>query len=127
MDSKPQKRWNARDIAALYRDKIAAGEYAPGRPLPPAKGVAKEFGVALQTAQNAYKQLEADGLVEGRRGSGTYVIDPVKGAQTAQEAAASLRDLQGQLKKVTSQLSQLSDRVADLEGAVPRVKSPESE
>ncbi|GHC33064.1 GntR family transcriptional regulator [Streptomyces cinnamoneus] len=115
MDSKPQKPPSAKDIAARFRSKIADGAYSPGSRLPGAKNLAQELGVALMTVQGAYQQLAADGLVEGRRGSGTYVVDPKEGQPTAQQTASSLRDLQEQLHHVTSRLADLADRVAELE------------
>jgi len=117
MDWKPEKPPTAKEIAARFRDALAAGKYSPGARLPGAKGVAKELGVSLMTVQSAYRQLADDGLVEGRPGSGTYVIDPQKGEQTASQAARGLRELQDQLNHVTSRLSELQDRVERLEAA----------
>lgn len=115
MDWKPEKPPTAKEIAAKFRSDIADGVYPPGRQLPGAKGLAGVLGVALMTVQNAYRQLAEDGLVAGRQGSGTYVLDPKAGDPTAQESAAGLRDLQQQLSHVTSQLSELQDRVGRLE------------
>ncbi|MBY8877479.1 GntR family transcriptional regulator [Actinacidiphila acidipaludis] len=119
MDWKPEKPPSAKEIAGRFRDDIAAGTYPPGRQLPGAKGVAKALGVALMTVQSAYKQLAEDGLVEGRPGSGTYVIEPQKGQPSASETALGLRELQDHLSHVTSQLSELRDRVARLETVQP--------
>lgn len=127
MDSKPGKRPSAREIAAKFRKDIAEGVYGTGAQLPGAQSYARKLGVALMTVQNAYRQLAEDGLVEGRRGSGTYVIDPAEGEPSAQEAAASIRDLQGQLKHVTSQLGELSERVAKLEEGGPPTASREDQ
>ncbi|MFI0908692.1 GntR family transcriptional regulator [Streptomyces sioyaensis] len=115
MDSKPSKTPNAREIAAQIRDDIAAGKYGPGARLPGAKGYAKKLGVALMTVQRAYGQLAEEGLVEGRPGSGTYVVDPVQGEPTAQQTAASFRDIHAELVRVTAQLADLTKRVAKLE------------
>ncbi|MGW9427479.1 GntR family transcriptional regulator [Streptomyces decoyicus] len=115
MDSKPSKTPNAREIAAQIRDGIAAGTYGPGARLPGAKGYAKKLGVALMTVQRAYGQLAEEGLVEGRQGSGTYVIDPVQGEPTAQQTAVSIRDVKAELVRVTAQLADLAERVAKLE------------
>lgn len=115
MDWKPETPPSAKDIAAKYRADIADGTYSPGARLPGAQGLAKKLGVALMTVQSAYRQLAEDGLVEGRPGSGTYVVDAKKGEPSAQLVAASLRDLQDQMKHVTSQLSDLRDRVEWLE------------
>ncbi|MGP3985093.1 GntR family transcriptional regulator [Streptomyces sp. KR80] len=123
MDSKPEKP-NAKEIAAKFRNDIADGVYGPGARLPGAQGYAKKLGVALMTVQHAYRQLAEDGLVIGRQGSGTYVIDPAKGEPTAQQAAASIRDLQTELTHVTSQLQELSDRVARLEEDRASAASP---
>ncbi|MFP1625674.1 GntR family transcriptional regulator [Streptomyces sp. 5K101] len=117
MDWKPAKPPTAKEIAARFRDRLAAGTYSPGARLPGAKGLAKELGVSLMTVQSAYKQLADDGLVEGRPGSGTYVVDPQKGDQTANQTALGLRELRSQLSHVTSQLSELRDRVERLEAA----------
>jgi DNA-binding GntR family transcriptional regulator len=119
MDWKPEKPPSAKEIAGRFRDEIAAGTYPPGRQLPGAKGVATTLGVALMTVQSAYKQLADDGLVEGRPGSGTYVIDPQKGQPAASETALGMRELQDHLTHVTSQLSELRDRVNRLEAAQP--------
>ncbi|MFJ4806417.1 GntR family transcriptional regulator [Streptomyces murinus] len=115
MDWKPEKPPTAKEIAARFRDDLAAERYSPGARLPGAKGMAKELGVSLMTVQSAYKQLAEDGLVEGRAGSGTYVIDPKKGNQTAGQTARGLRELQDHLAHVTSQLSELRVRVEQLE------------
>ncbi|MFD7163115.1 GntR family transcriptional regulator [Streptomyces violascens] len=119
MDWTSEKPLTAKEIAARFRDAIADGEYAPGQQLPGAKGLARELGVALQTMQNAYKELAADGLVAGRVGSGTYVLDPRKGDPSPQETATGLRDLQKHLNQLTSQLSDLRDRVERLEADHP--------
>lgn len=126
MDWKPEKPPSAREIAGRFRDEIASGTYPPGHQLPGAKGVAKSLGVALMTVQSAYKQLAEDGLVEGRPGSGTYVIDPQKGQPTAGDTALGLRELQERLTHVTSQLSELRDRVDRLE-AVQAGRSDENQ
>ncbi|WP_052411323.1 GntR family transcriptional regulator [Streptomyces sp. NRRL S-118] len=115
MDWKPERPPAAKEIAANFRDRIADGTYPPGGQLPGAKGLAKELGVSLMTVQSAYRQLADDGLVVGRRGSGTYVIDPKKGDPTAQQTALGLRELQDQLTHLTSQLSELRERVERLE------------
>ncbi|WP_030773723.1 GntR family transcriptional regulator [Streptomyces sp. NRRL F-2664] len=117
MDWNPEKPPSAKDIAAKFRKDIGAGVYPTGSPLPGAKGLAKQLGVGLMTVQSAYKQLAEDGLVVGRQGSGTYVLDPKKGDPTARETALGLRDLQEHVAHLTSQLSELQGRVERLEAA----------
>ncbi|MFI7349109.1 GntR family transcriptional regulator [Streptomyces sp. NPDC049936] len=118
MDSQPKRKLNAREIAARIRDEIAAGTFGPGDRLPGARAYAKKLGVALMTVQNAYTQLQDEGLVEGRTGSGTYVRDPAPGEQAPREAARRLAELQAEVARVSTELSGLVERVKQLEAVV---------
>jgi len=51
------------------------GTLAAGDPLPSVRQLAAELGVNPNTVQQAYRELERDGLVEVRRGRGTFVSD----------------------------------------------------
>src|SRR5687768_7996776 len=63
-------------IETYLRQSIVAGALAPATRLPAARQVAQDLGVSRITVENAYAVLEADGLVERRAGSGTYVMRP---------------------------------------------------
>ena len=63
-------------IEMFLRQSIVAGTLAPTTRLPAARQVAHDLGVSRITVENAYAVLEADGLVERRAGSGTYVQQP---------------------------------------------------
>nr|WSW60599.1 GntR family transcriptional regulator [Streptomyces sp. NBC_00998] len=118
MDSQPKRKLNAREIAAKVRGEIAAGTFGPGDRLPGARAYAKKLGVALMTVQNAYAQLQEDGLVEGVTGSGTYVRDPGPDEQAPREAAQRMTELQAEVARVSSELAGLVERVKQLEAAV---------
>jgi GntR family transcriptional regulator len=118
VDSQAKRKPNAREIAARMRDEIAAGTFGPGDRLPGARAYAKKLGVALMTVQNAYAQLQEDGLVEGISGSGTYVRDPAPSEQTPREAAQRLTELQAEVARVSTELAGLAERVKQLEAAV---------
>ncbi|MFD8301901.1 GntR family transcriptional regulator [Streptomyces sp. NPDC059690] len=118
MDSQSKRKLNAREIAARIRDEIAAGTFGPGDRLPGARAYAKKLGVALMTVQNAYTQLQEEGLVEGRTGSGTYVCDPAPGQQTPREAALRMTELQAEVARVSTELAGLIERVRRLEAVV---------
>jgi DNA-binding transcriptional MocR family regulator len=62
-----------RSIAAELADRINRGELPPGERLPSERALAAAVGIHRSTAALAYAELEADGLVERRRGSGTVV------------------------------------------------------
>jgi GntR family transcriptional regulator/MocR family aminotransferase len=65
-----------RQIEAFLRQGILSGSLAPGTRLPATRQLARDLGINRLTVENAYAELEADGLVEGRVGSGTYVLPP---------------------------------------------------
>ena len=52
---------------------MASGELAAGARLPSERDLAERLGVSRTTAMNAYRELEARGLVRGRVGRGTFV------------------------------------------------------
>src|SRR5262245_2500692 len=55
------------------RRSILDGSLAPGTRLPASRGLARELSVSRNTVLNAYEQLLAEGYLEGKIGSGTYV------------------------------------------------------
>jgi DNA-binding transcriptional regulator YhcF (GntR family) len=60
-------------IADQIRSKIERGELPPDTRLPASRSLAKRLGVNRITIVNAYNELEAEGSVITRVGSGTYV------------------------------------------------------
>lgn len=58
------------------RCRILSGSIPPGTKLPPERTLANMLGVNRTTVVNAYRELAAEGLVEGRVGHGTVVLDP---------------------------------------------------
>ncbi|MFF8732493.1 aminotransferase class I/II-fold pyridoxal phosphate-dependent enzyme [Streptomyces sp. NPDC015171] len=61
----------AAEIAAGVEQAVAAGQLAPGQPLPPMRELAAELGVNPNTVAAAYRTLRERGVIEtaGRRGS----------------------------------------------------------
>lgn len=57
------------------RGMILDGQLRAGTRLPSTRDLAAELGLARATVQNAFEQLLAEGYVQGRIGSGTYVAD----------------------------------------------------
>lgn len=60
-------------IRAQIASLIAVGDLADGTRLPTVRALAGDLGVATGTVARAYKELEAQGLVESRRRLGTVV------------------------------------------------------
>ncbi len=65
-----------RQIEAFLRQGILSGSLAPDTRLPAIRQLARDLGINRITVENAYAELEADGLIFGRVGSGTYVLPP---------------------------------------------------
>ncbi|MET9312124.1 GntR family transcriptional regulator [Kribbella sp. NPDC003505] len=53
---------------------IRAGELARGTRLPTVRQLSLDLGLAVNTVARAYKELEADQLVETRGRNGTFVL-----------------------------------------------------
>ena len=63
-------------IQGAIRKRIDAGHLRPGDPVSSERDLAKMHSVSLMTARHALATLEQEGLVERRRGIGTFVAAP---------------------------------------------------
>jgi GntR family transcriptional regulator len=63
-------------IQSSIRKRIDAGQLRPGDPVSSERGLAKLHEVSLMTARHALATLEREGIVERRRGVGTFVAAP---------------------------------------------------
>jgi len=79
----------ARALETALREAIVAGRLRAGHRLPPTRGLAADLGIARATVSDVYAQLTAEGWLEARVGSGTWVADSATtGGRTAAGAAA---------------------------------------
>ncbi|RDD63223.1 PLP-dependent aminotransferase family protein [Ferruginivarius sediminum] len=62
-----------RQLYRQLREAMLAGRLAPGARLPSSRALARELGCARNTVLSAFDQLFAEGYLDGRSGSGTYV------------------------------------------------------
>ncbi len=77
-DWKPNKSSSVplhKQITDFIKEKISNGEWTIGYRLPPQRTLAKELGVNRSTVVAAYDELIAEGLIEGKSGSGTRVVN----------------------------------------------------
>lgn len=58
------------------RAAIASGHLAPGSQLPTVRELAVAIRINANTVARVYTQLEHDGMVETRRGVGTFIASP---------------------------------------------------
>ncbi|MFE6511558.1 PLP-dependent aminotransferase family protein [Nocardioides sp. NPDC057767] len=60
-------------LAGQIRSLVLSGTLASGDRLPSSRALAADLGVSRTVTEQAYDQLTAEGWLEARRGSGTYV------------------------------------------------------
>ncbi|HCV36478.1 MAG TPA: GntR family transcriptional regulator [Acidimicrobiaceae bacterium] len=75
---------------------VAVGHLEPGSRLPTVRYMASQLGLAAGTIARTYRELESDGVVEGRGRRGTFVVDEPPHSEPVQERrervkAAALR------------------------------------
>lgn len=72
---------------------IASGEYAPGDRLPTVRSLAVDLDISYNTVNRAYIDLERDGLINTRKGRGTFVAQtPVPASEQADKTIEILAD-----------------------------------
>jgi DNA-binding GntR family transcriptional regulator len=79
-------------VAGDLRQKIVDGKLAPHARLPSQARIREQYGVSDTVALEARKVLMAEGLVEGRSGSGTYVREQAAPRRIARAAYRSAGD-----------------------------------
>jgi GntR family transcriptional regulator len=62
-------------VADALRQRIIAGEFAPGQQVPSASALASQYEVSRNTAIRALRQLRDDGWVTIEHGWGSFVAD----------------------------------------------------
>ncbi|GAA0915307.1 PLP-dependent aminotransferase family protein [Nonomuraea longicatena] len=65
----------AAQLAGRLREAMLGGTPAPGERLPSTRGLAAQLGVSRTVVTEAYQQLYAEGWLDGRHGSGTFVAE----------------------------------------------------
>ena len=80
-----------RQVADEIRHLIAGGSLAEGEALPSVRQVAVDLGVNLNTVAGAYRELQTEGLVTIRHGSGAVVASRKTSTRDAAELRKPLR------------------------------------
>jgi GntR family transcriptional regulator/MocR family aminotransferase len=81
-----------RQIQAFLKRQIRSGKLAPETKLPASRELATSLGVSRITICNAYGELEAEGLVYARPGSGTYIARLEEAYLESNVASLAIRD-----------------------------------
>jgi len=73
-------------VVGQLRTAMTDGRLAAGERLPSTRALATTLGISRTVVTGAYAQLFAEGWIEGRHGSGTYVADGASRAGTEETA-----------------------------------------
>ena len=80
-------------VVNRIKGSIATGAMSPGEKLPGGRDLAVQYSINPNTAARVYQELERAGLVETRRGMGTYVTgDTERIVQLRKQMASDAAD-----------------------------------
>jgi GntR family transcriptional regulator len=74
-------------LVQQVKQALRLGMLDPGEQLPTVRDVAESLAINPNTVLKAYRELELEGLVEGRPGLGTFVLRSLAGPSIAHQAA----------------------------------------
>jgi GntR family transcriptional regulator len=78
-------------VTDAIKELIARGKLRPGAPLPSTRQLASDLGVNLNTIATAYRELQNEGLVSIRHGSGCVVAARDVSSRRKRELSIPLR------------------------------------
>ncbi len=81
-------------VKASLRERIARGGWQRGARLPSERELVQEFGCARMTVHRALRELEEEGLIERRQGSGSFVAElhPISNLLRVRDIAEEIRE-----------------------------------
>ncbi|RZJ10591.1 MAG: GntR family transcriptional regulator [Rubrivivax sp.] len=62
-------------IVEQVRQRVAAGDWPPGKEMPSIRALAADLRVSVITVKRAYLDLENEGVIVTRQGKGSFVAD----------------------------------------------------
>ena len=87
-------------VADEIKSLIARGDLRDGQTLPPVRQLAADLGVNLNTIAVAYRELQAQGLISIRHGSGAVILP----RDSARKSVAHKDDLRKPLRAALTQM-----------------------
>jgi GntR family transcriptional regulator len=99
-------------VADGIKELIARGDVREGTVLPPVRQLAADLGVNLNTIATAYRELQKDGLIAIKHGSGAVVASRTAAERNQDELLRPLRTALTQLVLTGLSSSRILDIVA---------------
>jgi GntR family transcriptional regulator len=117
----PMPIWS--QIEESVRHLVASGALRPGDPLPSVRDLAREQRINPNTVAKAYQRLAEAGVVESRRGEGTFVAARPPAMPQAEQARV-LREGAARLATLAVNLgASVAEAVSALQAAWPDSES----
>lgn len=88
-----------RQLVDQVRQMVSLGLLRAGDQLPSVREVMRQITINPNTVHRAYRDLEAEGLIEGRPGRGTFVVEVRTPPTTPQRQAELYEDLDAWIGK----------------------------
>jgi len=109
--------------ASGIRALIVAGEYRPGDRLPAERDLAQQLGLSRPALREGIRRLRSGGVLESRRGSGTYVamvdLDGVYDVRARLEPLAAeraaLRRTEDEFLEMRETVTRMHERIDDVD------------
>lgn len=103
-----------RQLMEQLRRRVAGGQLVAGQEIPSVRELAQALAVNPMTVSKAYSLLEAEGLLERRRGLGMVVAQQHRRAQSTAERIELLRPALEQAADAARQLELPADQALAL-------------
>jgi GntR family transcriptional regulator len=92
-----------RQLFQQLRQRIVSGQLAPDEQMPSVRDLSAELKINLLTVAKVYQLLEGEGLVETRRGLGTFVL----GGQATRSQAQKRKLIADAVEQVVAEAQNL--------------------
>lgn len=102
-----------RQVVEQVQRLVAGGQLGPGAELPSVRAVAERHAINPMTVSKAYSLLEAEGLLERRRGVGMVVAAGVRAARKERDRLALLEPALQALARQARQLGIAPEQAVD--------------
>ncbi len=99
-----------RQLFQQLRERIVSGQLAPNEQMPSVRDLSADLKINLLTVAKVYQLLEAAGLVETRRGLGTFVL----GGQATRSAGEKRKLIAEAVRQVVAEARHLKLDEVDL-------------
>ncbi|MGE4292546.1 MAG: FadR/GntR family transcriptional regulator [Desulfovibrio sp.] len=101
------------EVTARIREMLLSTGLGPGDKLPPERTLAERFRVSRNSVREAIRALSEQGVLESRRGDGTYVREP-DGESLAAAFAASFEAQRGRIADIFQFRRMIEPAIASL-------------